>query len=180
MISRQLVLMRRLGQDEDRGPLKRGAPEEFTDNPDRAKAKHQKSSSGATSPATPTPSTPSVATSPATPTPSTPPVATSSATPIPSTPSVRTAREIYERIVRTKYPGYKPKNDFELYTLGSSDLSWVPDGALEAHLMQEWFSLVVDLGGSADVAMAKVRSYLDVPAEVTGVSRYILLSQFVP
>ncbi|KAI0701423.1 hypothetical protein C8T65DRAFT_579678 [Cerioporus squamosus] len=140
--------MQPLGQDGTRRPRKRGPPEESADNSDRAK--HHKSSSDALSSATTAPSD-----------------APTPATPAPSTPSVRTVRDLYEEIIRVRYPGYKPKNDFELFALGGSDYSYVEEGGLEAHLAEEWSDMVAQLGGP-DLVMVEVCSSLDAVAEVTG------------
>ena len=89
-------------------------------------------------------------------------------------PSVRKLRDLYEEVVRARYPHYKPKNDFELLALGGGDYTaYKKVKRLEARLAQEWSNFVTRMKGNPDTAMKEISRSLDAVADITGVSRSV-------
>lgn len=83
-----------------------------------------------------------------------------------------TLRDLYEEIVRARYPYYRPKNDFELLALGGGDYTACKVvGRLEARLAKEWTYFATRMGGNPDTVMREVGRSLDAVADITGVSR---------
>ena len=83
-------------------------------------------------------------------------------------------RDVYVDIVRTAYPWYEVRSDFELLALGGRGYDYAEGEGLGARLEQDWSAFVSQFEGDADNAMWEVRRTLDTLVEVTGVSRHDL------
>lgn len=81
-----------------------------------------------------------------------------------------TVRQLYEDVVRARYPHHQPQSDFELFALGSSNYSKLAPEQLSDCLAKEWSYFVTIRNNDPTFAMESIRAFLAKTAEVTGVS----------
>ncbi len=93
------------------------------------------------------------------------------------TPSEATVRETFLEIILEKHPYFKPRTDFDIYTLGSTEYKGPPSGLYT--WLDGQLALRLATSGDFDRIMSMTRQLLDGRGTITGVSKVSILSVIV-
>ncbi|KAI0712003.1 hypothetical protein C8Q76DRAFT_566976, partial [Earliella scabrosa] len=79
-----------------------------------------------------------------------------------------TLRELYQKIVRSTFPNFRPRNDFDLMELGAGGYDDVLEEDLRDYLDEDWEEFVEAMGGDAVYVLGLVQLKLNERPYVTG------------